>query len=86
MRLKDQITIVVTRLRCSWGMFKSCGRMAKTVKGYDRRFSITSGNTKHADRASLNDGKYRVGTRMADISSVLLLARVFCGPVAEHLY
>jgi hypothetical protein len=82
-RLKDQITIVVTRLRCSWGMFKSCGRMAKTVKGYDRRFSITS---THSKRASLKDGKYRVGTRMADISSVLLLARVFCGPVAEHLY
>jgi hypothetical protein len=57
--------------------------MAKTVKGYDRRFSITS---THPKRASLKDGKYRVGTRMADISSVLLLARVFCGPVAEHLY
>lgn len=70
MRLKDQITIVVTRLRCSSGLFKSCGRTAK--KGYDGRFSATSANTKHADRASLNDGKYRVGTRMPDTSSVLL--------------
>jgi hypothetical protein len=26
------------------------------------------------------------GTRMADISSVLLVARVFCGRVIEHLY
>jgi hypothetical protein len=69
-RLKDQITIVVTRCAAPRACSKvAVGRRRKAMMGGFRQHLPTP-NMRIA--RLLNDGKYRVGTRMVDTSSVLL--------------